>query len=183
MRLEAKQKLLFNLIKFSGVGVALVIDAWLIIYEFVREKDVGVGNKLGFSALLVMFFVFLVLASYVKEKVKMRLQSVDVAKELGVVGNTNAFQVSLLNWLMIIIPIIIMGGLFYYTGKIFNEMGELMLKIGASLMLPLITETMANTYRNNEIRKKVLFEKEKDAERVAKATLDLQEQRKKVGFK
>lgn len=157
MRLETKQKLFFNLIKFSGVGVALVIDVWLIIYEFVKEEDVGIGHKLGFSALLVMLFVFLVLAGYVRDKVKMRLQSVDVAKELGVVGNTNAFQVSLLNWLMIIIPIMIMGGLFYYTGKIFNEMGGLMLKIGVSLMLPLITETMANTYQNNEIRKKVLF--------------------------
>lgn len=182
VKLDAKTKLIYQLIKWSGVGVAIAIDIALIVIEFVKEKDIGIGHKLGFSGLLVLFFVFIILSQFIRDKIKMRLQSIDTVRELGAVGQTNALTIEILNYLMIVVPIALMGGLFYYTGRIFTDMGLLMLKIAASLIIPIATGTVANTYKNSHINMILMEEKEEDSRRIAKYVAE-EQARKKVGYK
>ena len=148
-----------HLIKYSGVVVALGLSGFLLYDGFVAQ-DVHYTHKLGFVGLLALFVVFIILWRWLNDKIKIRLQSMDTASELGVVGQTSLLWKTVLNFLGLITPLVLVGAMFYYVGTYFQEIGDTILKISLVTLIPMITYYFGEYYNNNQINALKVAEKE-----------------------
>lgn len=148
-----------HVVKWSGVGIALALDSWLIYDGFVSQ-DVAYQHKIGFIGLMLLFIVFMIVWKWLNDKINRRLQAIETANELGVVGQTSLVVKTLLNFVGLIIPLILVGGMFYYVGAYFNQVGGVILKIGLIMIIPMIAFYFYEYMARNELIAKANAEKE-----------------------
>lgn len=148
-----------HLIKLSGVGVALAIDGFLL-YDWFVTQDVHYSHKIGFIGLFAIFVLFIILWRWLNDKIKRRLQSIDTANELGVVGQTSLVWKTILNFIGLIIPLVVMGLLFFYVGRYFQTIGDTILKISLVTLIPMITYYFGEYYHQNKLNAEKIADKE-----------------------
>jgi len=138
------------LVKYSGLGVALGLDSYLLYNGFITQ-DVETKHKIGFLGLMILFVLFIIVWRWLNDKIKRRLQAIETANEMGVVGQTSILVKTLLNFIGIIIPLALVGGLFYYVGAYFNQMGETILWVALITIIPMITFYLYEYMKRNEL--------------------------------
>jgi hypothetical protein len=84
---------------------------------------------------------------------------------------------TLLNFVGLIIPLVLVGGMFYYVGSYFNQVGGVILKVSAITLIPMVTYYLAEYMKRNEIIAKTTAEKEAMIKGVA------DEVKRTVGYK
>ena len=126
------------LVKYSGLGVALGLDGYLLYNGFITQ-DVETKHKIGFLGLMIGFVLFIIVWRWLNDKIKRRLQAIETANEMGVVGQTSILIKTLLNFIGIIVPLVLVGGMFYYVGEYFNQMGATILWVALVTILPMIS--------------------------------------------
>lgn len=165
-----------HVVKWSGVGLAVGLDGLLIYNGFITQ-DVAYEHKIGFIGLLLLFVVFLILWNWLNAKINRKLQAIETANEMGVVGQTSLVVKTLLNFVGLIIPLVLVGGLFYYVGAYFNQIGGVILKIALITLIPMITFYFYEYMKRNELVAKTTSEKEQLIKGVA------EEVKRTVGYK
>ena len=165
-----------HVIKYSGLAVALGLDGWLIYDGFVAQ-DVEYQHKIGFIGLMILFVLFLIAWKWINDKINRKLQAIETANEMGVVGQTSLLVKTLLNFIGLIIPLVLVGGMFYYVGSYFNQVGGVILKVGLIMIIPMITYYIYEYMKRNELIAKTNAEKESLIKGVA------DEVKRTVGYK
>ena len=163
-------------VKYSGLAVALGIDGWLIYDGFVAQ-DVAYQHKIGFIGLLILFVLFIVAWKWLNDKINRRLQAMETANEMGVVGQTSLLVKTLLNFVGLIIPLVLVGGMFYYVGSYFNQVGGVILKVALITLIPMITYYLYEYMKRNEL----IAQQNADKENLIKGVAD--EVKRTVGYK
>lgn len=139
-----------HLIKWSGIALALGINTWLIYDNFILI-DVHYQHKLGFVALMILFVLFMIVWRYVSKKIDRKLQAIATANELGAVGQTSLWYATILDWIGIVVPITLVGGLFYYVGAYFNQVGGAILKMALVMVIPIGADLISKMMLRNEM--------------------------------
>jgi hypothetical protein len=139
-----------HVVKYGGIGVALGLDSYIIYDSFIMQ-DVNYKHKIGFIGLLALFIVFMIVWGWVNKKINMKLQAISTANEMGVVGQTSLLWKTLLNFIGVIIPLVLVGGMFYYVGAYFNQIGGAILKIAAITLIPMVAYYFAEYIHQNEL--------------------------------
>lgn len=165
-----------TLIKTSGIVMALGIDGFILYHDFIMT-DVHYSHKLGFSGLLGLFVLFVVGWGWVNKKINIKLQSMDTASELGVVGQTPLLLKTTLTYVGLIVPLVLSGLMFFYVGKYFNQVGGSILKVALVTLIPMATNYFGDYVQQNKLNEMKLAEKESLIKGVA------DEVRKTVGYK
>ena len=165
-----------HVVKYSGLAVALGLDGWLIYDGFVAQ-DVAYQHKIGFIGLLILFVLFIVAWKWLNDKINRRLQAMETANEMGVVGQTSLLVKTLLNFVGLIIPLVLVGGMFYYVGSYFNQVGGVILKVALITLIPMITYYIYEYMKRNEL----IAQQNADKENLIKGVAD--EVKRTVGYK
>lgn len=172
------QKTKTILIRLIGFLISLGLISWLIANEFIMI-DVALKYKATFGGLLITFILFIVFGGWLNGKINRKLQSVDTVEELGEVGKSNPLIIEIYKHAIIVIPIALVGGMFYFVGTIFTNMGYTMLKIAGVLLIPIITGTISKTVERGYVRQNIEDEKQG----LIRAIVDETEKRTKVGYR
>ena len=165
-----------HVVKYSGLAVALGLDGWLIYDGFVAQ-DVACQHKIGFIGLLILFVLFIVAWKWLNDKINRRLQAMETANEMGVVGQTSLVVKTLLNFVGLIVPLVLVGGMFYYVGSYFNQVGGVILKVALITLIPMITYYIYEYMKRNEL----IAQQNADKENLIKGVAD--EVKRTVGYK
>lgn len=139
-----------HVVKYSGLVVALGLDGWLIYDGFITQ-DVNYQHKIGFIGLMILFIVFVIVWGWLRDKINRKLQSIDTANEMGVVGQTSILWKTVLNFIGVIVPLTLVGGMFYYVGAYFNQVGGTILKIALITFIPMIAFYFYEYMKRNEL--------------------------------
>ena len=138
-------------VRISGFALAAGLDGWLIFDKFISVQEVGTEVKIGFAAVLALFVGFLVGWSKINKVIGRKLQAVQTAKELGVVGQTALWWTTALEWGGILVPLSLLGALFYFVGTYFNDIGQTILTMTATLTIPMATSLIYKVIERNEL--------------------------------
>lgn len=164
-----------HLIKYSGIALALGIDGWLIYDNFIT-LDVNSGLKIGFIGLMALFVIFIIVWRYLQKFIDRKLQAIETAKELNVIGKTSLWWTTILEWIGIVVPLLIVGGLFYFVGNYFNQIGQTILTMTSILVIPFVATIVYKIIERNEMINADQLKQEKFVKSVA-------EEVKKVTYK
>jgi len=165
-----------HLVKYSGLAFALGLDGFILYNGFITQ-DVETKHKIGFLGLMILFVLFIIVWRWLNDKIKRRLQAIETANEMGVVGQTSILIKTVLNFVGIIIPLVLVGGMFYYVGAYFNQMGKTILWVALITLIPMITFYLYEYMQRNELVAQHTAEQEALIQGVAR------EVSKTVGYK
>ena len=149
-----------HVIRWSGFAFAGALNGYLIVDNVVLADAVPAGAKVGFTTMLALLIGFVVGWSKINKMIGRKLQAVQTANELGTVGQTALWWTTALEWSGVVIPLGILGGLFYFVGTYFGDIGETIGLMTATLTVPMATSLIYKGMKRNELIVKKQDEKE-----------------------
>lgn len=148
-----------SLIKWSGIATALGINGWLVWDNFITVNQ-SPTLKLTFGGMLAGLVGVLVGFGKLNAHIGRKLQAIETAREMNVVGKTSAWYATTLQYAGVVLPMGLIGGLFYYVENYFAGAGTTILQMTAALAIPMTTNIIYKVMERNEIVKKSI-DKEK----------------------
>ena len=140
-----------HLIRWSGFAVAGAINGYLVVDSVVLADGVDAGPKVGFTVMLALLVGFIVGWAKVNKIIGRKLQAVQTAKEMNVVGSSALWWTTALEWSGVVIPLGILGGLFYFVGTYFGDIGQAIGLMTATLTIPMATSLIYKVMQRNDI--------------------------------
>jgi len=169
--------MLKHFIRATGILSAVGINGYLVYDNFIAvEQQLGV--KFGFGGMLASLVLILVGFGKINRTIGRKLQAIETAKEINVVGRTSTWYATALQWVGVVTPLALIGGLFYFVENYFQGAGETILIMTGVMGIPIATTLIYNIMQRNETIK---LEQNKQREFI-KATADELQSRKVVGF-
>lgn len=169
--------MLKHFIRATGILSAVGINGYLIYDNFIAvEQQLGV--KVGFGGMLASLVLILVGFGKINRHIGRKLQAIETTKEMNVVGRTSTWYATGLQWVGVVTPLALIGGLFYFVENYFQGAGETILMMTGVMGIPVATTLIYNIMQRNETIK---LEQNKQREFI-KATADELQSRKVVGF-
>lgn len=166
-----------HLIKFAGLLTAIGWNGWLVWDNFITvEQELGV--KIGFGGMLASLVLILVGFGKINRHIGRKLQAIETAKELNAVGRTSTWYATALQWVGVVTPLALIGGLFYFVEHYFQGAGATILQMTGILGIPVATTLIYNVMDRNQTIKK---EHEKQQALIRGVASEL-EARKVVGY-
>ena len=163
-----------HVIRWSGFVVMGAINGYLLVDNVVLAEAVPAGAKLGFGAMLALMVGFVVGWAKINKMIGRKLQAVQTAQELNVVGQTALWWTTALEWAGVVVPLTILGGLFFFVGTYFADIGQTIFLMTATLAVPITTSLIYKGMKRTEIIKAKQDEKEdlinKVADKVSKVS-------------
>ena len=129
------------------------INGYLITDNIILADAVPAGAKIGFTTMLALLVGFVVGWAKVNKIIGRKLQAVQTAKELGTVGQTALWWTTALEWSGVVVPLGILGGLFYFVGTYFGDIGQTIGFITATMTVPMATSLIYKVMVRNDIIK------------------------------
>ena len=166
-----------HLIRTSGILTALGINGWLIYDNFIAVEQ-GTMIKLGFGGMMAALVGALVGMGKINRSIGRKLQAIETAKELNAVGRTSTWYATALQWVGVVTPLALIGGLFYFVENYFAGAGSAILQMTGVMGIPIATTLIYNSMVRNEVIKK----DQNNQREFIKATADELQARKVVGY-
>lgn len=167
-----------NLVRLGGILTALGINGYLIYDNFIAVEQ-GLSVKLGFGGMMAALVGVLVGFGKLNRHIGRKLQAIETAKEINVVGRTSTWYATGLQWVGVVTPIALIGGLFYMVENYFTGAGNTILTMAGVMGIPIVTTFIYNNMQRNET---IALEQKKKKEFV-KMTADEIESRQVVGYR
>ena len=139
-----------HLIKWSGIATAIGIEGWLLYDNFIT-LDQPTGIKIGFGGLVAGFIAFLVGWGKISRNIGRKLQAIETAHEMSVVGKTSMWYATALQWVGVVTPLALAGGMFYFAENYFQDIGETVLMMTAVLAVPIASSFVFKQMERSEM--------------------------------
>ena len=166
-----------SLIKASGILSALGINGWLLYDNFIAIEQAW-QIKLGFGGMMAALVGVLVGFGKINKSIGRKLQAIETAKEMNVVGRTSTWYATALQWVGVIAPLGLIGGLFYFVENYFTGAGAAILQMTGVMGIPVVTTLIYNVMDRNQT-----IAREQEKQRLNnKAIVDELQARKVVGY-
>lgn len=110
------KKIILWLVWSLSYGVMIIPNIYILLDNLI----IGQAQKTqwSFGTALVLYVILIIVKNLIGKRINRKLQSIDVADELGVVGQTPIWLKRTLQSLEIIIPFIILGLILYGLDKV-----------------------------------------------------------------
>jgi len=138
-----------SVIKWSGIVLGVGMESYLLYDNFIT-LDVTWPAKLGFGGMIAMFVGFLVAWGKISKNIGRKLQAIETAREMSVIGKTSAWYATSLQWVGVVTPLALAGGMFYFAENFFQDIGSTILKMTAVLSVPIATSIVYKVMERNE---------------------------------
>jgi len=140
-----------HFIRWSGFAIALGINGYLVTDNVILAEAVPATAKIGFTTMLALLVAFVVGWAKINKIIGRKLQAIQTAKELNVAGSTALWWTTALEWSGVVIPLGILGGLFYFVGTYFADIGQTIGLITATLSIPMGTSLIYKVMQRNQL--------------------------------
>lgn len=110
------KKIILWLVWSLSYGVMIIPNIYILIDNLI----IGQAQKTqwSFGTALVLYIILIIAKNLIGKRINRKLQSIDIADELGVVGQTPIWLKRILQSLEIIIPFAVLGLILYGLDKV-----------------------------------------------------------------
>jgi len=139
-----------HVVKWSGIALGIGLESWLVYDNFIT-LDVTWPAKLGFGGMVAGFIGFLVAWGKISKNIGRKLQAIETSREMSIVGQTSAWYATALQWVGVVTPLALAGGMFYFAENYFQDIGSTILIMTAGLSVPISTHVVYKIMERNEM--------------------------------
>lgn len=161
-------KLKNGLIKAIAYTLSLSgIVAVAVFQYFTKNNPAPAYVKVIIPCLLALLIAFLVYYKSLKQKINRKLTAIETAKELGKRGKTSSIVANLLETMGIVIPLILIGGIFVLGGKYLVKTGIVLFEILGMYTVIIIGNIICDFNTKQELKQKEAEQAEALADKIA----------------
>lgn len=103
---QIKENVLVGLLKITGIISGVALTTWTTYTQLLKDQPADVqASMYGVFVLSVVAFIYL---KWIKRKIDHKLQAIEVADELNIVGRTGTVKRAILNFAYLVYPLIIL---------------------------------------------------------------------------
>ena len=147
------------LLSISGMAVIVIFQ------YFTSNNPMPTYAKIAVPCLLALLIFFLIYYKSIKEKINRKLIAIETAKELGKAGRSGGIVGPLLETLGIIIPLILIGGIFVVGGEYLSRTGVVLFEVLGMYLVIVIGNIICDANTQAELKR---LEREKAEELAGK---------------
>lgn len=141
-------KVFAYLLSCSGMVVIMVVQ------YFTNNNPMPTWLKVTIPTMLALLILFLSYYKSLKAKINRKLIAIETAKELGNAGETNVIIANILETIGILVPLILIGGIFILGGQYLVKTGWIMLELLGMYLIIVIGNIACDINKKEEIKKK-----------------------------
>lgn len=161
-------KLKNGLIKAISYTLSLSGIAAVVVFQyFTNHNPAPAYIKVLTPCMLALLVAFLVYYKALKQRINRKLTAIETAKELGKQGKTSSIVANLLETMGIVVPLILMGGIFVLGGKYLVRTGIVLFEILGMYTVIIIGNIICDFNTKQEIKKKEAEQAEAFADKIA----------------
>ena len=153
----------------AGSGTVVI----LVFQYFSKNNPMPTWAKVAIPCLLALLILFLIYYKPLTAKINRRLTAIETAKELGTSGRTNSVIANLLETIGVVVPLLLVGGIFIIGGKFLVKTGYVLLEILAMYVVVIIGNVICDVNTKEELKKQQREQAEQFAEKVASKVSNL----------
>lgn len=145
------KKIILWLVWSLSYGIMIIPNIYILIDNLI----IGQAQKTqwSFGIALVLYIILIITKNLIGKRINRKLQSIDIADELGVVGQTPIWLKRILQSLEIIIPFAVLGLILYGLDKVTVPSHEIITD-----MLWFVVFGMAGLFVHDYIKKSWMLE-------------------------
>jgi len=147
----------------AGAGTVVI----LVFQYFSKKNPMPTWAKVTIPCLLALLILFLIYYKPLTAKINRKLTAIETAKELGNPGRTNSIVANLLETIGVVVPLLLVGGIFIIGGQFLVKTGYVLLEILAMYVVVIIGNVICDVNTKEELKKQQRQQAEQFAEKVA----------------
>lgn len=147
----------------AGSGTVVVV----VFQYFAHNNPMPTWAKVTVPCLLALLITFLVYYKSLKQKINRKLIAIETAKELGKSAQTNSIVSNLLETMGIVVPLLLIAGIFVIGGQYLVRTGTVLFEILGMYSVIIIGNIICDSNTKQELQKKELEQAEQFADKVA----------------
>lgn len=149
------------LLSLSGMVVVVVFQ------YFTHNNPMPTWAKVTVPCLLALLIAFLVYYKSLKQKINRKLIAIETAKELGKAAKTNSIVANLLETMGIVVPLLLIAGIFVIGGEYLVRTGTVLFEILGMYTVIIVGNIICDSNTKQELQQKELEQAEKLADNIA----------------
>lgn len=147
----------------SGSGMVTI----MVFQYFTKSNPMPTWAKITIPFLIAILIFFLIYYKTLTAKINRKLTAIETAKELGQAGKTNSVVANLLETIGVVVPMILIGGIFIIGGQYLVKTGIVLFEILAMYVVVIIGNVICDVNTKEELKKEQREKAEEFAEKVA----------------
>lgn len=153
----------------AGSGMVAI----MVLQYFSKNNTMPTWIKVTIPVLLALLIFFLVYYKILTAKINRKLTAIETAKELGQQSKTNSVVANLLETIGVVIPLLLVSGIFILGGKFLVKTGYILLELLAMYVVVIIGNVICDMNTKEELKKQQREQAEQFAEKVASKVSNL----------
>ncbi len=162
--MSAKVKNLFT--KIITYMLSLSGMTAIIVFQYIIKNSSPPVIKITIPCLLALLITFLIYYKALKAKINRKLQAVETAKEIGIKGKTSAIIANLLETIGVVIPMVLIAGIFVLGGKYLVRTGYVLFEILGMYTVIIIGNIICDFNTRQELKQKEVEQAEEFANKI-----------------